>query len=257
VDIPLWGDWALGFNWLGSGFARERAWSTNLSGQIFGLNLAGEFAELDRMGSGAKPGSKNDAWLVKLGKKQSGFAWCASYGELGPDYAFDLNPSSFSGWDPVGPLAIWTSGVSIGYLNLPLSLLHPYAEYNPHDINWVDRPVFLDATNVARGWELKLNFDKLLGKKTPLEIRYYDGDAYNPNYLGWLFLTDRSTAQPTRFRDADSVWTVKISHDIAQDVTASLLYGRREAKNVLSPYGTSGYLDDAVQVVRGEVAVAF
>ncbi len=41
----------------------------------------------------------------------------------------------------------------------------------------------------------------------------------------------------------------------SEDVTASLLYGHREAKHVLSPI--PGIFNDPVQTVRAEVAVGF
>jgi hypothetical protein len=74
-------------------------------------------------------------------------------------------------------------------------------------------------------------------------------------------------ASPDKWRDADSVWTVKVSKLLANSVTASLVYGRREAENVMSPrlvdldgiHPPVGVVatNDAIQVVRAELSVPF
>jgi hypothetical protein len=145
-------------------------------------------------------------------------------------------------------------------LNLPLSLMHPIEEFNPHSINWLDRPLFLDATNVAKGWEVTATLKRLFGEKTPLSFRYYTGEAYNEEYLGWLFNDGGSDmSKPEKWRDADPVWSVKLSHQFTDAVSANLVYGQREVDNVMSPNNvTQGEVqDDPIKVLRLELCVAF
>jgi hypothetical protein len=154
--------------------------------------------------------------------------------------------------------------------NLPLSALHPNAEVDPHDINWVDRPLFLDPTNIARGYHVNVTFPELLGKDTPLSVSYMNGDAYNPRYLSWLYLGGSNSLipEPDKWVDADSVWIVRLGRQFSENLSANILYGRRDADNVLSsrkvPVGydsqtkTFVYAEnDPVQVIRAELNVAF
>jgi len=155
------------------------------------------------------------------------------------------------------------------YLNLPLSALHPNAEVDPHDINWIDRPLFLDPTNIAKGWHVNVTFPKLLGEKTPVSVSYMDGEAYEPRYLSWLSQGGPNSGipEPGKWTDADSVWVVKVSRQLSECVSANLLYGRRQTENVMSrqtvpvDYGTQEeplYADNApIQVLRAEVCVSF
>ncbi len=128
-----------------------------------------------------------------------------------------------------------------------------------------DRPLFLDATNIAKGWHAILGFPTLLGQGNSLKVSYANGDAFTPDFLGWLF-TGATGPKPDEFRDADPVWTVSFSRRVSDIMTASILYGRREADNVMSPQivpvevvGTTPIFatDDPIQVIRAEVAVQF
>ncbi len=277
LDIPVGNNWKVNGTWLASGFGSERGWSVDLTGKIIGLDLWGEWAKLTRFPDGStETGATNPvdlkeadtAWLVGLGWNSKDFAVTGQYGLVEPLYAiagFDSEGNG-KGWDPVG-LAASISGDfdiedPIGYLNLPLSLLHPVEEFNPHFINWLDRPLFLDPTNVAKGWEVGVTLKRLLGENTPVSLRMYDGKAYSEEYLGWLFTDGGATmSKPDKWRDADAVWSVTLTHKFTDALSGSLSYGQREVKHVMSPNNsqlTEGDIqDDAIKVVRADLSVAF
>jgi len=270
ADLELIPGWRIGGNWLDSGFARERGWSASLSGGLFGLDLYGEYSRLTRWPNGLKfadfdsDGSQdfgevnlsesNTAWLAGLRWNSKWVNLTGEYGQVDAGYAF--SGTGTGGWDALA---------NGGFFNLPLSALHPRAEIDPYDINWVDRRLFLDPTNIARGWHVGLNLPSVLGGKSPISFSYAGGDSYNPAYLGWLSNGGENqavaVARPDKWRDADPVWWVKVSHQMSDAVTASLLYGRREVDNVLStgaaPVGTVPATTDAIQVLRAEVSVQF
>lgn len=274
LDWALSDDWALGANWLDSGFNQESGWSAGLDGKLYGMDFYGEYAQLtdwptgeDKAFTGLDLDESDTAWMAGL--RWSGDAVCVTgeYGEIDAGYA---GAFSLGGWSPGAALV--TSAGMYGYgsfelsglYNLPLSALHPNAEVDPHDINWIDRPLFLDPTNVAKGWHVNVTFPKLLGPNTPVSVSYVDGDAYDPAYIGWLALggSQSGLVEPDKWRDGDSVWTVKISRQLSDSVSANLLYGRREVENVMaSQYATLigdvQVEDDPIQVIRGEVIVAF
>ena len=259
IGIPIGRDWKIGGTYLNSGFGTERGWSADLKGKLFGLDLWGEYAKLlnnpsdeDTTFAGVKLNKEDFAWLAGAGWNNDDFSLAGQYGEIRPLYALANNGS---GWDPEG-----TGSGYFGMLNLPLSLMHPIEEFNPHSINWLDRPLFLDATNVAKGWEVTASLKQLFGEKTPLSFRYYTGEAYNEEYLGWLFNDGGSDmSKPEKWRDADPVWSVKLSHQFTDAVSANLVYGQREVDNVMSPNNvTQGEVqDDPIKVLRLELCVAF
>jgi len=275
LPLPFAKDWKLGGTMLGTGFGSERGWSVDLTGKVGGsIDLWGEFARLTRFPDGGDEtgvpvdlDEEDTAWIVGAGWKNNDFSVAGQYGIVEPLYAIaGFDSSGYGrGWDPVGLGAILTVGgtpATNGYLNLPLSLLHPVEEFNPHYINWLDRPLFLDATNVAKGWEAAVTLKRLLGEKTPISLRYYDGKAYNEDYLGWLFTNDGTvTDKPSRWRDADAVWAVTLSHHFTDALTANLTYGQREVENVMSPNNpalTEGDVDDdPIKVLRLDLSVAF
>ncbi len=115
---------------------------------------------------------------------------------------------------------------------------------------------------------MNVTFPKLLGEQTPVSVSYMDGDGYEPRYLNWLSEGGPVSGipEPDKWRDADSVWVVKVSRQVSDSVYANLLYGRREVDNIMSPQtvpigsvGTTSVFveNDAIQVIRGEVIVAF
>jgi len=256
LSFPLAG-WNLGVNWLQDGFRKEKAGSIDLAGKIFGRNVALEWAELRTNAANISTSDIEDATgasssdkmalLVKADiLKTSSIDLSASYGRLGALYAFAVVPGSgFGGYDPYG------FGPGAGFFNLPFSALHPYAEVNAHDINWVDRPLFLDPTNIAKGFQLALTLPKLLGQGTPLTFTWADGEAINHDYLDALAMGSDITGID-KWRDADRVWTVSITRPLAENVNFRLLYGQRQVENVLldSP-------DDDIKVLRGELTVTF
>jgi len=246
------GQFDLGGTWLQNGFGDEQGWAVDLSTNIFGRRIFGEWARLEKTSNGTDLGDladeQNDAIVAGIDLfDTSSFRLTGKWGMVEPNYAFGLQGGGFV---PVDPRVI--SGV-VG-VNLPLSLLHPYAEWSPDYINWVDRPLFLDPTNVARGWEVGFTWKTLFGGTMPLSVRWYDGDAYNPAFLTAL-ATGASTAGIDKWRSADGVLVVSITKPINENVDFTLLYGRREVENVMR--AVPGVLHDDLQVVRGEVAVRF
>jgi hypothetical protein len=273
LSLPLMG-FDVGANWLQTGYADEQGWSVDATGSVFGRPVAVEYATMLRSVGGIKEGDwsksenmgvdDNTALVASVGLiDNASFALSGKYGVVEPLYAFSVSDSSsaVAGYSPL------ILGNPI--YNLPLSLLHPYAETSAHDINWVDRPLFLDATNVARGWEVNLTLKRLLGSNMPLSIRYYDGDAYCDDYVGWLVMggegnafnpyADADGCAPAKWRDADAALVVSLTKPLCEGIDLTLLYGRREVKNVMrpNPYDDDDYLADPIQVVRGELSVAF
>ncbi|OPZ86914.1 MAG: hypothetical protein BWY76_00727 [bacterium ADurb.Bin429] len=170
-----------------SGFAAQRGWSIAGDGTIFGIHAFGEYATLSRTAAGADPGSPFDSgWVVgaDLLNNWKGFSLTARYGEIEP------------GFTPV------------------LSALYPYAAVNAYDINWIDRPLFLDPNNVTQGWELDMKL--ALSQSWLLSARVYDGDF---------------EAVGAAAVDADMVWVVSAKKQISNGVAASLLYSQREVTN--------------------------
>ncbi len=282
-----WLDWAFAKEWgltttfLDSGFNHESGWSAGLQGKAWGLDWYGEYAQLldwptgddfnDINGDGVEDPNEaplddsDTAWLAGLKWSSNFVNITGEYGQVDAGYAFAI---SGSGWSTINPLAAASAGLYGDFFNLPLSRLHPNAEVDPHDINWVDRPLFLDPTNIARGWHVNVTFPELLGKATPLSISYMDGDAYTEEFLGWLVAggSNSGVAEPDEWRDADPVWVVKLARQFTPDLSANLIYGRREVDSVMStgtvPADTVGNEDlfadtDPIQVVRAEVCLAF
>jgi len=170
-----------------SGFAAQRGWSVAGDGRLFGIHAFGEYATLTRTITGADPGSPFDnGWVVgaDLLNNWRGFSLTARYGEIEP------------GFTPV------------------LSALYPYAAVNAYDINWIDRPLFLDPNNVTKGWELDMKL--ALSKSWLLSARVYDGDH---------------EAVGAAAVDADMVWVLSAKKQIANGVAFSLLYSQREVNN--------------------------
>lgn len=287
LTIPIGSDWRIGGTLLGTGYGSERGWSADLKGSIFGLDLWGEYARLTRFPDGSDQtgadffggdpvdlSEEDTAWIAGLGWHNDDISISGQYGEVEPLYALagfgdnGVGDLIGKGWDPVGLGAIVNALdppfdsedlIPMGYLNLPLSLLHPVEEFNPHYVNWLDRPLFLDATNVAKGWEVAVNFRRLLGDRTGLSARYYDGKAYREEFLGWLFTDGGATMdKPDRWRDADPVWMVTLTHHFTDTMTANLTYGQRAVDNVMSPNnGPTSIQDDPIKVLRLDLSVAF
>jgi len=278
VAIPIGRTITVGGTYLGTGFQSERGWSVDATARLFGIDLWGEFAKLTNFPDGSRvtfadvkntKDQDNQAWVVGAGWRRGDFNLGAQYGVIEPLYAFtDVG----RGWDPTGLGAVLSGGgtpgletdplVSLGngYLNLPLSLMHPLEEFNPHFINWLDRPLFLDPTNVAKGWEVSGGFSRLLGEKTPISFRYYTGKAYKEEYLGWLFNDGGAVnSKPSKWRDADPVWSVTIGHHFSDTLTANLTYGQRNVDNVMSsnPNPEVNVQDDKIKLLRLDMNIAF
>ncbi len=283
ADIKLGRSWDVGLNWLESGFNLEEGWSADFTGRAFGVGWYGEFAQLRKWPTGLKYVDMNEdgiqdpeeltltqaghnAWVGGGKWDSSWVSLTGEYGQIDPGYAFSPGGSGFS--------AI-TGGSDYFTFNLPLSALHPLAEVDPQDINWIDRPLFLDPTNIAKGWHVAADFPKLLGKDTALNFSYAAGKAFNPEFLSWMAFSGYAApgvpiARPDKWVDADTVWNVQLSHHMSSNVTARLVYGRRNADNVLSvqqvPVITTSLggvpvnhyaIAEAVQVLRAELSVGF
>jgi hypothetical protein len=255
LAVPFGGYNTLGLNWLGSGGGSETGWSADLAGRILGFNYSLEYAKLRTNIADVDVEDDDTAYVASVDLiDSSSVKLNAKYGVVEPGYALCTT-------SPIAPLVPWALGggwsrlpVTIGgtdIWNLPLSALHPYASVAADYIDWLDRPLFLNPQNVAKGYEIVVELPNLLGRNSPLTVRYYDGDAYNPGYL-----SGTSTA---KWRDADRVWTVSLTRSIAPDVDWNLTYGRREVKNVLQPDPASpfGFGQDEVQALRTEVMIRF
>ncbi len=277
---PQGGRWDLGATYLDSGWAEERGWSVDVTGELGAICFYGEYAQLiqwpngedfnDINGDGVEDpgevplGDSDAAWLAGLKWSSPGVEITGEYGEIDAGYAIAF---SGGGWSALSPL-YGAFGMYDDLFNLPLSALHPNAEVDPHYINWIDRPLFLDPTNIARGWYIDVTFPKLLDPRSTLSVAYMAGDAYTEEYLGWLVAggSNSGVAAPEEWRDADPVWLVKLNRQFNAGLSANLVYGYREVDNVLSPQTIPIAMDgatpiyaeaDPIQVLRAEVCVAF
>jgi hypothetical protein len=213
ISIPI-SDWAITGGYVHSGIGQERVWTVGVQGKLFKRTLAAEYAQALKDFSGtdiSDYSNERNAWVVSADLLDtSTLTLNAKYGQLDSEFC---------------------SGAF-------LSALYPYEAISAHDIDWVDRPLFLDPRNIARGWEANLTYRGLAGGTMPIKVRYYDGDRF--------------AATPGDYTSGDAVVTVSISKQLAQDVTATLLYGRREVEEATGIAGA-----DPIQVVRGELAVTF
>jgi len=209
LAIPIAG-WNVTGAYVHSGIGSERVWSAGIEGKLFNRAIAAEFAQAVKDLTGADINDEENAWVVGADLLDTAnLTLNAKYGQLDSNFG----AGAF------------------------LSALYPYAAISPHDIDWVDRPLFLDPNNIARGWEANLTYRGLAGGTMPIKVRYYDGDRF--------------TATPGDYTNGDAVVTVSISKQLAQDVTATALYGRREMESTMGPGA------DPDQVLRGELAVTF
>jgi hypothetical protein len=282
LDWDFAGDWDLDVTFLQSGLNEEKGWSAGLEGEAWGIDWYGEYAELlkwptgqdwnDVNGDGMKdPGEveldeSDSAWFLGARYDRPALVVTAEYGEIDAGYAISI-PGG--GWSAINPVLGSAIGMySTDLFNLPLSLLHPNAEVDPHYINWIDRPLFLDATNIAKGWHVDVTFPRLLGERTPFRAAYMDGDGYDPRYISWLAAGGPTSgiAQPNEWRSADSVWFVQLGHQFTPDISGNLFYGQREVNKIVSRQevpvvsvgGTDFFAtDDEIQVLRAEINVAF
>ncbi|HEX2949810.1 MAG TPA: S-layer homology domain-containing protein [Armatimonadota bacterium] len=165
-----------------SGLGQEQGWGVNANVNISGVDLFAEYDTLTENFTGTQ-GDDGVGWVVgaNLLNNWKGLSVSARYGELQDGYA-----------------PVFTS-------------LFPYAAVNAYDINWIDRPLFLDPYNVAKGWEATANYN--INKYWSVQGRVYDGDTITG-------------------ADADLVWTATLKALVANNITASLTYGNRELNSV-------------------------
>ncbi len=211
LAFPIAGWTATGV-YVHSGFHSQRVWSLGAEGDLFKHKVMAEFAQALRNSANMDIPTEDTAWVIGAALLDtSKLKLSAKYGQLDANF----------------------------HDGATLTALTPYAAISPHDVDWADRPLFLDPSNIARGWEVKLAYKGLMGGAMPIKVRYYDGDRFDPVTVG-------------NYVSGDAVWTVSVSKELAQDVMATLLYGQREVEAVTGVAGA-----DPVQVLRGELAVKF
>jgi hypothetical protein len=208
-------DWALVGTFLQSGFAEQRGWSIGADGKlpIVDTHVFGEFATLTRTAGGTDPaGNADNAWVIGADvlNNWNGLSLTAKYGEVEPGY------------------------------QMVLSSLYPYAAVNAYDINWIDRPLFLDPNNVTQGWEASFRY--AVSKTVQANARIYGG-LHRP------LPGDATLGIVTQ--DADTVFTVSLKKQIANGVAISGLYGTRDVTN----FATGGSLPSQ-KVLRGAIEFA-
>ena len=258
IAFPV-GSWTFAGNWLANGFGEEGGWGFDVHGNFLGVPFSGEFAQLVRMANGISEGdsawpapANNEAWTLKIdvvrsgGEGAKGLNASLRWGQINPRYALaivsDPETPGFGGFDPVFPF-FSTGGPFSGPFNLPYSSLFPYAAVSPDDINWLDRPLFLDPTNIARGWQWNLRWR--MSDHTTFFAALADGDAYSEAYLGWLAAGGFSSglSKPDRWRNADLVWWAGMHRRLARDLSAVLVFGARQVRNVLQPDASENQKD--------------
>lgn len=187
------------------GQGSDEGYTIAASTRLFGMRLFGEFATQSDattpMGGNIDLDTENRAWVagIDLLNNWHGISLTGKYGEIEDDY------------------------------NVLCSNLYPYALVNGFDINWVDRPLFLDRYNVAKGWEATMVWN--FAKDWALQARAYDGKRIDGV-------------------DANVAWTAALKKKISDNVTASLLYGERGMDQYI------GLAGDRFKVLRGEVGFA-
>lgn len=239
------GEWKFAGNWLANGFGEEGGWGFDVQGNFLGFNWGGEYAQLKRMPVGVASGSsgwpaplEDDAWTGWVDIIDSS-ALNASFqvGQINPRYALAIvsgEEPGFGGFDPVFPF-FSSGGAFSGPLNLPFSSLYPYAAVSPDSINWLDRPLFLDPTNIAKGWQWSTSWH--MNENCTVFIALADGQGYNEEYLGWLANGGFSSGDPapSKWRDADLTWYAGMHKMLADDISFVLIFGSRRVSNILQP----------------------
>lgn len=194
-----------GFNivgtYLGSGAFEESGYSVGLDWQICGIRVFGEYAKMIHNAAGITPTDpvtgeelNHDAYVVgaSLLNNWKGLTLVGKYGDVEP------------GFTPT------------------FSILNPYSSINAYDTDWVDRPLFLSESNtlargnVTKGWEGDLRYTFCNGWL--FDARYYDGSVS----------TDTATAAGVVKADSNTIWSAMIKKNIAENVSASLLYGQNK-----------------------------
>jgi len=179
------GDFSVVGTWLGSGYGDQDGWSVGADGKLYGIRLFGEFAKLTA-GVNDQNLSDNAGWVVgsDILNNWNGLSLTGKYGRIG------------RGFNPV------------------FSSLNPYAAHNAYDINWVDRPLYLDPNNVTQGWDAEARY--AFAKSWLLQGRIYGG-SHQEAGLATM--------------GADTVWTVGLKKQLTDGVSASAMYGVRGVRN--------------------------
>ena len=197
--------------YLQSGYGSDRGWSISADTRLLGnFRIFGEFAQQTRAtvpgGGSVSLDTGRNAWVagVDLLNNWHGLSLTGRYGELQSNY------------NPI------------------LSNLYPYAAVSAYDTNWIDRPLFLDRNNVAKGWEAVLNWN--FAHDWALQGRMYQGKRVGGSPLNTT---------------ADTVWTVGLRKKISDSVSANVLYGQRDLNEFTLPSG-----DSKIKALRGELDFA-
>jgi len=186
-------------------FAQDQMTYGYLGGAISGWNLVASYLE---SGFALQRG-----WDLGAEGSIAGFRLFGEFAELTKDTVG--NNSHAKGYVVGADILNNWKGVSLtgryGVLDttyVPVeSILYPYAAVNAYDTNWVDRPLFLDPNNVRSGYEVDLRW--AFAKKWMFRGRYYaplGSDVHTRDY----------------------VWTTMLKYQLANGVSANLLYGQRQ-----------------------------
>lgn len=211
---------ALGFTYLGwksdnfsvtgeyliSGIGDERGWGVNAKANVFGVGIFGEYAEMIHQPSGATTSAVG--WVVgaDLMKDWNNLDVSASYGML--DHGF--NPG--------------------------FSQLSPYSSINAYDIDWLDRPLFLNPQNVAKGQEITAKWQ--INDGLSLKGRVYWGNPFG-------------------YVHADAVYGATLAQSLGNGVTASLSYYLRQLDMEFFTGVSPSLIPDqkqTVKLLRGELS---
>lgn len=169
--------------WLATGYENQIGWTVAGDAHVAGVRLFGEYAQLTH-GAAKYATLKSDNTGLVVGAdlltNWHGLSLTGKYGHLDANY----NPY--------------------------LSNLYPYSSVAAVDVDWVDRPLFLNPNNVSYGWEGILKYD--IAKTWQLKLRGYEGTT---------------ALVPGVTRDADPVGVVTLCKQLTDGLSADLTYGYR------------------------------
>ena len=177
--------------YMGSGYANQIGWTLNgdvHANQVSFLadtpfeqaRLFGEYAGLTKDVYGNSV-SNSKGWLIggDLMKDWHGVSLTAKYGAL------DRNYTPY------------------------LSNLYPYSSVSSVNIDWADRPLFLDPNNIKQGWEADVKYN--FADTWAMNLRAYGGDCF--------------TASGATVSAGPPILSVTLSKDLGDGISAALSYG--------------------------------
>lgn len=111
------------------------------------------------------------------------------------------------------------------------SALNPFADVNGYEVSWIDRPLFLSKSNIKNGWEGKMNYGFGTNQTWKAGLRVYGN--FNDN--------------------AGNVVVATLGKNIAKNVDASVIYGRR----VNLDNNVAGLTGNTLHALMGQIDVHF